>query len=383
MEVIKQNETVGVEKYTRVLFMDDDVEIVPETLYRTLMLANYLREEYKESFITGAMMDLYEKNINCESIAIQSKLFVASFFCDKSMSSYENILNMINIPDEIFTRPHKKASSAWWYQCFNLCIVAEKGLPVPVFLRGDDIEWCWRHFGKRFILMNGFGIWHAPFSYKVSSVVEYYYTIRNMFIVNIIHTDDFKVNVKQYLKDKFYYLLDTYNYNGIRLFLRALDDILGGSAVLMRNPEKEFNDLNMVTKEVEYFDAKDDELMEAEIFSPLAKRRSFIYKLTRRGIFFPSFLYYGRSVALEWLPSVKNFMLYKEVKVYNPLTKKYCVRKFDKKLSGRYRKEFYCRIAKIKARYDDLYKDYRTAYKRITSLEYWEEYLGIGTSVML
>ena len=47
---------------TNVLMMDDDVLILPDSIYRTYMLLRLEKEEYKESFINGAMLYYEEKN---------------------------------------------------------------------------------------------------------------------------------------------------------------------------------------------------------------------------------------------------------------------------------------------------------------------------------
>ena len=135
MEVIKLNQG-----FTRVLFMDDDVEIFPESFYRTLLLSNYLKEDFKDSFINGAMLDLYEKDLFFENLAIQSDLWVRPHHPEQPIN-YDSILNINDIPDAVFGNPDFKTDSAWWYHCFDISIAKEKGLPFPCFFRGDDVEW--------------------------------------------------------------------------------------------------------------------------------------------------------------------------------------------------------------------------------------------------
>ena len=74
--------------------------------------------------------------------------------------------------------------NAWWYCCFPLEIVTEENLPLPLFIRGDDVEYGIRNM-KQLILMNGICVWHEPFENKYSSFLEYY-IIRNQLITNAL-----------------------------------------------------------------------------------------------------------------------------------------------------------------------------------------------------
>ena len=55
---------------THVLLMDDDVIILPDSIYRTYMLLRVMKDEYKESSINGAMLYYEEKNRQHEDTGI-------------------------------------------------------------------------------------------------------------------------------------------------------------------------------------------------------------------------------------------------------------------------------------------------------------------------
>jgi len=377
MEVCYLNK--GAEKempFTRVLFMDDDVEVLPEAFYRTLVLTDYLKEEWKESFINGAMMNIRHKNMFFENIALQNRLWVIGYFQNIDINIYADILKINRIPDTIFSNAGVKTDSAWWFHCFDI-ETAKNGLPVPCFIRGDDVEWSWRNFGKHHISINGICVWHEPFEWRVTPVADYYYTHRNMFFNNVLYTQEFKTVFEKYFTDLFNYLLQTYNYNSIEIFLCAMDDILKGSAVFEEDPEVQFKKLSDIPKKIVYYDAAPEELEEAKNFFPSpGLKRKILDKLTWGGLLCPDFLL-KTSIALEWWPPIDNFYLRKEVKVYNLVTKKYCIRRFDRKAHLRYTKEFHKRLGTIKARYDELRTDFTEAHKKLTSLAFWEKYLGI------
>ena len=60
--------------FDRCLFLDDDVEIVPESFFRTLAVTDYLREEYRDAFISGVMMNLHKKTLCTESLTVLAEL---------------------------------------------------------------------------------------------------------------------------------------------------------------------------------------------------------------------------------------------------------------------------------------------------------------------
>lgn len=376
MEVMKLNQG-----YTRVLFMDDDVEIFPESFYRTLTLSNYLKEEFKDSFINGAMLDLYEKNMFFENLAVQDKLWVHPLKQDIKLDDYNKILFINDIPTDIFNKENSiYVGSAWYYHCFDINLAEEKGLPIPCFFRGDDVEWSWRHFGKHHISMNGINIWHAPFIWRVSNVADVYYLARNMFFLNSIFTPNFKKSFKKLFIQKYKGLSKINDYISIELLNRALKDILTGGEIFKENPEKQFSEINSIRKKTQYLDCTDEnELYYAKY---LGKRkvklfRKILYVLTHRGECCPRFLFKKNGIALEWYPPKENFMLTNKVKVYNLFNNKYSIRKFSTSKSIKLRLEFYNLLNQIDKNYDKLHEDYINAHKEFSTFEFWEKYLHL------
>lgn len=373
MEVIRSGKA-----FTRVLFMDDDVNIFPDSFFRTLIISNYLKEEFKNSIINGAMLDIYRKDRFFENLAIQNKLWVSPYKCNLSLDDYNNILNINDTPDEIFQNPDAKVASAWWYCCFDLNFHNNKGLPLPLFIRGDDTEWSWRQFGTHHISINGICIWHAPFEWRVSTVADYYYLPRNMFMLNSLYTSDFESKFEGYFKERFNYLIKTYDYNSIEILFRAMDDILKGSDIFRENPEEQFRNVSSIAKKIKYFHAEHSELETAKHYHPRIKKlHKKLYSLTKRGLNCPKFLMKKNDISLEWYPPAENFILRREVRVYNLFTSKYCVRKFEKEKIINYEKEFSRRLDLMKKNYSKLHEDYKQAYKEFTTFEFWENYLDI------
>ena len=364
--------------FTRVLFMDDDVEIFPESFYRTLILSNYLKDEFKDSFINGAMLDLYNKSHFFENLAIQDNLWVRAHHPEQALT-YDNILNINDIPDSVFTNADFKADSAWWYHCFDISIAEQQGLPFPCFFRGDDVEWSWRNFGKHHISMNGICVWHSPFVWRVSKAADSYYLPRNMFFLNAKYTHNFKNKFKNMFENTFKRLINTYDWCSLDLLLKAMKDILKGAVVFSENPEKQFMEINNIAKNSQTEICNNVcELDNARFHQVHAKKwRKLIWKLTKNGLYCPKFLFKKQGVALDWYPPVEDFILVREVRVYNLLTKKCEIRKFDKKKIISYRNEFFTLLNEMENKYDDLQKDFCKSHEKLSTLEFWNEYLEL------
>ena len=365
--------------FTRVLFMDDDVEIFPESFYRTLLLSNYLKEEFKDAFINGAMMDLYDKSKFFENLSVQHYLWLTGYYNNIDVTEYSNILLTNDISVSTFGDINRYVSSAWWYCSFPLEFACEKGLPMPIFFRGDDAEWSWRACGKHIISMNGICIWHASFEWRVSKVAEYYLH-RNMFFVNVIYTPDFKSKYKSMFISRLNYLLYTYDYNALEILKKTLEDILKGSDVFRENPEKQFIEINNISKKNIYFSCENEnELNYAKAYNCHVKKwRKFIWKLTKQGRYAPGFLFKKATVALEYNTPRENFILVKEVKVYNLFTKKYEIRKFDRNKLNYYEKEINKLLNEINKNYENLHQDYVAAHSEFSTIEFWKRYLELN-----
>lgn len=373
MDVMEQN--VG---FTRVLFMDDDVEIFPESFYRTLILSNYLKEEFKDSFINGAMLDLYDKSKFFENLAIQDKLWVRAFHIAQNLN-FNNILKINNIPTSVFENEYEKVDTAWWFHCFDVSCVQKKGLPSPVFFRGDDVEWSWRNYGEHHISMNGICVWHAPFAFRVSKVADYYYLPRNMFYINSIFTKNFKYTYSQYYIEKFNYLLKSYDYTSLDLLLKSMKDILKGSNIFRENPEEQFKNVNQIAKQVEYRTATNDEIETAQNghFKSKKWRKKLVKYIDNSFIKIPKFLFKKHATVSEWYPPVEAFALVREVAVVNLFTNKTTIRRYDRKKTLYYKKEFYKLLKQIDSNYDKLHTDYINAHKEFSTFEFWEKYLEL------
>lgn len=159
-----------------ILLMDDDIILEPSAIERTHSLLSCLKSEYRDSFLSGAMLSLEQPTIQYENTAYWGKIRLhglgKGFHMDDLHDCVRNEL-LGSYPNQY---------GAWWYCCIPLHRIREIGYPLPVFLKGDDMEYGIRNH-RPIMSMNGIAVWHQAFSTKISDVVNYY-SDRNMLIIN-------------------------------------------------------------------------------------------------------------------------------------------------------------------------------------------------------
>lgn len=174
--------TRGLIEYTEkrsvdyVLLMDDDIRLEPSVILRTHSLLSGLKEEYRDSFLSGAMLSLEEPTLQWENTAYWGKIRLHGYGKNFDLS------HISKLAENERDLPRRNRYGAWWYCCIPLKRVQEIGYPLPVFIKGDDMEYGIRNH-RELIHMNGIGVWHQSFASKVSDVANYY-ADRNMLIIN-------------------------------------------------------------------------------------------------------------------------------------------------------------------------------------------------------
>lgn len=205
---------------THILLMDDDIVLYPETIYRTFILFSLVNDEYKDAFAGGSMIRLDRRFEQTESGALWNRGDIISLKYGYDLRNTENC-----IKNEINDNPQYQA---WWYCGFPISAVNENNLPMPYFIRGDDVEYGLRN-KKKLMLMNGICVWHETFENKYSSFL-YYYIIRNELINNAIYHISFEPDeFKSYIKRKVMGEILVYRYRNAELILKAAEDFFKGT----------------------------------------------------------------------------------------------------------------------------------------------------------
>ena len=159
-----------------ILLMDDDIHLEPSAIERTHSLLCGLNDKYKDSFLAGTMLSMEKPWIQHENTAYWDKIVSKVCFHGLDLNNPENLaINGI--------RPrHPNDYAGWWYCAIPSHRVKEIGLPLPFFIKSDDMEYGIRN-DRPVLCMNGIGVWHEVFEKKLNLVMRFF-SDRNTFILN-------------------------------------------------------------------------------------------------------------------------------------------------------------------------------------------------------
>lgn len=366
IEMINSNE-----EYDYVLFMDDDVIIDTETISRTYVFLSLLSDEYKNSILGGSFLKINKPYIQVESGGIWNGGKPIAPNKNLDLRSFYNVLKNEEINPNINYHP-------WFYCCMPFSKVSMDNLPLPMFMKRDDIEYCLR-FGGNFIQLNGICVWHEGYEFKYNASLLYY-IVRSTPIVNAIHKIEYTgEQYKKLVRGAFLNAVFSYSYSLANIILNAAEDFCGGVQRMkeIKEPENFDSLLSKCYKkrpieelEVMFSKSKYDESLRS-IAKPLSGWR----KLTLNGALLPS------SKKIVFVP--ENNSVYNRtyrVKVlyqYDEFQNKAVI---SKKSVGSTIFAF-VRLRKIERLIDKKYsitvKDFSRNYREITGIYFWKKYLNL------
>lgn len=371
------------EGFTHVLLMDDDVIVSPESLKRTFNLLVLAKGRYRSAFINGAMLAVEEPNLQFEDVSFVRDTgayarIKEDLHIDRAQDIADNEAISVEVP---------KAYGAWWYSCIPLSVVREKGLPLPLFVRCDDVE-----YGMRaepvYMTMNGICVWHEGFEGRFRPSVDCYQYVRNFLIM--IAMDDCaseKLFVTR-LGRNIRLHLRTMSYDTVELFLDGFEDYLKGPDYLAHVSGEKLMKTNGAKNEklVPVGELDQDTIASLKIVPGNLDggvRKDSLLKLWRTlpydRHYLPDAFLRDRPEAVFYsgLSTLGAYTMGAKTLVALDLGgKNGCVRHMDKD-----------RWRGLKRRWSDLKKDYRArgdkvraSYKAakpyLVSWEFWNEYLG-------
>lgn len=358
-------------KLTHVLLMDDDVVMQPESIYRTYRILSLLKDGYKDSFVGGAMLRTDLQWFQTEA---------GGTWNAGQLISHKQGLDLRILDACLYNEVEEKCDfNAWWYCTMPIDVVTDENLPMPIFIRGDDVEFGLRNM-KHLILMNGICVWHEPFENKYSSSM-YYYIFRNRLIDNAVRGIEYsKEKFLEDFKEQYFREIFTLRYKNAQLLLNGVQDFLKGPEWLMEQDGEElnmsvmnagykFSDLNELTIP---FDYPQYEQMLRFVEEPKEQKKR---KLTLNGLF-------GKHTKTVCVP-VQNphiAYFYKAYGVvnYDEASGKGFETYFDKKEEITLLKAYFKLQKEIKKNYDSAKEKYRNDKDKLNGIEFWKEYLSLN-----
>jgi len=355
---------------THALLMDDDIVIEPEALIKTFRILSLLRDEYIDAFIGGAMLRLDKQYMQVESGARWNGGELDSLKSNLDLRKCDSCLkNEIEETTEF---------NAWWYCCFPITVVREDNLPLPIFIRGDDLEYGLRNM-RHLILMNGICVWHEPFENKYSSFLEYY-IIRNLLIDNSFHCQwygakQLKRSIWTHCKQEIMY----YRYKNVDLYIQGIKDFFKGPVWLMEQ------DGEALHKQVMAAGYKGQEISTLpmafnysmyEASREVKDSRIARYKriLTLNGLFLRS---RGESIVPMASPLSPQFYRKSRVMHYDITSKKAFITERSVKRSIEYMIKVWAFIFTVPFKIKKAQEAYRTEGLKLRTLEFWKGFLEL------
>ena len=384
---------------THILLMDDDVEVSPESIKRTYNLLRILKPECYNAFISGAMLSYEKIEDQQEDIGFIDDV-IGKCIPVKPRMRMTDLSELVNnetleIPAE--KREKVKGYAAWWYCCIPMETVKRNGLPLPIFVRYDDVEYGIR-VKPQFITMNGLGIWHSDFNIRYNAAVERYQTVRNGFIAQ--YTTEISPSMDVMLKQtekELYLELKKFNYTDAELMLKGFEDFLRGPEFISQPVAHQlFMDANKEKERLVSFEelVQQARALGIDDFSPFDLRRQEIDSDSSRSRFdrVMDFVtcnfqrtplkHEGKGYAI--IPSngwsypagkIRNEKILITIDWYN---KKGSIRVKDitkfNSIVKRYKRD----LAYFKNNSERLQEEYAAARKDMTSVEYWKKYLNLA-----
>ena len=362
---------------THILLMDDDVVFSPESFKRLYKLLSIIRPEYKEYFISGAMLKKGEPNIQHEDIGKLNEWgFHEAVKPNMDMNVWETVLL-----NERIKADEQHQYAAWWFCCIPVGIVRNDNLPLPLFVRGDDVEYSLRNHAN-FITMNGLCIWHEGFEGKFSAALEYYQVERNELIVCATNPELSKVDVIGHIKELFWQEIYKFNYRAADLLLDAVEDYLKGPEYffsldlfeVLQEKRKQDNQLKPITEDVRKL-IDYEKLYEYE--KPKKVRKLF-YDYTYNGQSrIPEFMFKKRIgiIPYGWgyFPQKQCLKTTNYAIDFN--RDKYAVYQKDRNAFKRIKHRFYKLMREYDGKHVDIERAYQDYHDRVTDLEFWNNYL--------
>jgi galactofuranosylgalactofuranosylrhamnosyl-N-acetylglucosaminyl-diphospho-decaprenol beta-1,5/1,6-galactofuranosyltransferase len=211
-----------------VLLLDDDARTEPETIGRVVRFADAAREPL---VVGGGMLHLDDR----------ARLYVQGELWDHHRGWID--LNRPGAYDHDFARvgmraaaqfhsPQRSDFAGWWMCLIPRALLESVGLAMPLFLKGDDVEFGLRagRAGVRTVSVPGIALWHMGWGGKSPTRTwEAYFLHRNRVITELLHSPYRRANgliLQSFLGDLKPLL--SANYAAVRLRAQALSDVLAG-----------------------------------------------------------------------------------------------------------------------------------------------------------
>lgn len=225
---------LGIKDATHVLLLDDDARMEPESIFRAAAFLALSRNKA----LGGQMLDqlaplrIYEQGASLDP----ETLVLSRCNGDLVPTGADGITP--------FATVRKSQWNGWWFFAVPLSAIRYHGLPLPLFLRYDDVEFGIRLLrqGIETVGLPGIAVWHEPF-YLNPGGWQSYFDARNFLATAAIHHELTPGQALRYMLRSVIGALLTHDYYLAWLYCRGVEDWLAGPASLDAAPGQRLDEL--------------------------------------------------------------------------------------------------------------------------------------------
>ncbi|MDT5109266.1 MAG: galactofuranosylgalactofuranosylrhamnosyl-N-acetylglucosaminyl-diphospho-decaprenol, partial [Mycobacterium sp.] len=218
-------EISSISDHANVILMDDDILCEPEAVLRLNAFANLT----PTPTIVGAQM-LHLKNprylhVGAEEVDLTT------------LKPGRWAPNSLHSSDMVKHKQKKRTDAqynGWWSCLIPAEIIAAVGLPLPIFIKWDDVEYSLRAGAAGFptVTLPNAGVWHAEFHWKDLDDWTHYFIVRNSLITAALHSDIEVSPTGTILARVISEAIISMRYGLAHTMIRAIEDFLKGPAYL-------------------------------------------------------------------------------------------------------------------------------------------------------
>jgi galactofuranosylgalactofuranosylrhamnosyl-N-acetylglucosaminyl-diphospho-decaprenol beta-1,5/1,6-galactofuranosyltransferase len=221
------HEALTTTKAERFVVMDDDVDVEPESILRLIAFGRWAQTP---TIVGGQMLNLQER----------SHLHSMGEVLDRVRLIWEKAPNTRY--DHDFARTpllqtkqlHRRVDvefNGWWLCLIPRKVLEDVGLPMPFFIKWDDVELALRarKAGYPTVGLPGAAIWHMAWADKDDRIDwQSYFHLRNRLIVAALHHDGSRLGLYFHLAKATLFHALTMEYSTLALQLKAVRDFKAG-----------------------------------------------------------------------------------------------------------------------------------------------------------
>lgn len=216
----------------QILFMDDDIEIEPDSILRALAMNRFAKVP---TLIGGQMLNLQERShLHTMGEVVRRDIFM---WGAAPHVEYDHDFSTRPLRDREESKDlHRRIDvdfNGWWMCMIPRQVAEEIGQPLPLFIKWDDAEYGLRAraAGYPTVTLPGAAIWHMAWSDKDDAIDwQAYFHLRNRLVVAALHMPgDGKGLIQSSLKATAKHLL-CLEYSTVAIQNQAIKDFLAGPA---------------------------------------------------------------------------------------------------------------------------------------------------------